>query len=220
MARRIALVLAVVLAALVSGCALAPMSTPVVGSGVLATEARQVAPFSTVRVASAVRATVTVGPTQSVSVTADDNILSHVVTSVSGSRLDIRVNGAVQQVTKVEVVVTAPTLVGLEASSAGSVAVTGIAADELRVSTESAGTVFASGAATSIDVSASENSTADLSDVEAQVAKVRVESAGRAMLRVTASVTGHADTAGVVIIDGQPGSVEVETDTAGQVIRR
>jgi hypothetical protein len=220
MARRIGPVLAVVLGLLVAGCALAPLSTPVVGSGVVLTESRQLPPFSTIRVESAVRATVTVGPTQSVTVTADDNILSHVVTSVSGSRLDIRMEGAVQQVTKVEVVVTAPTLVGLEASSAGSATVSGIVADELRVSTESAGTVFASGTATSIDVSASENSTADLSDVAAQVAKVRVESAARAMLRVTTSVTGRADTAGVVIIEGQPRSVAVETDTAGQVIRR
>src|SRR5947209_17695745 len=73
-----------------SGCMAAMSALPTVtGSGVAQTETRTVADFAEVEVGSAVRLDLTVGPSRTVEVTADDNPVPHVITEVSGGRLKL-----------------------------------------------------------------------------------------------------------------------------------
>ena len=63
-----------------------------VGSNNAETEAREVEGFAEISVGGAIKLDVTIGPAISISVTADDNILPHVKTEVSGDRLKIYVD--------------------------------------------------------------------------------------------------------------------------------
>src|SRR4051812_41780001 len=85
------LVLAV--AALISASCSTFSGPTVVGSGRAATDQRDVGDFSRVRVTTGIAATVIVGPDSSVTVTADDNLLVNVSTSVVAGRLTVEVQG-------------------------------------------------------------------------------------------------------------------------------
>src|SRR5687767_10753214 len=88
------LVVAVAGAALVAGCSVVG---GMVGSGKQATEERQVAPFTQVEGSGAMKLEVAVGPTQSVTVTWDDNLLAHAITEVSGQKLRVYPKGNVRR---------------------------------------------------------------------------------------------------------------------------
>ena len=61
----------------------------VVGSGIPASETRELPPFNRVELAGSNQVTIRVGGEQSVVVHADDNILDRVTTRVSGGKLSI-----------------------------------------------------------------------------------------------------------------------------------
>src|SRR5438045_8315632 len=79
---------------LLSGCMIAqPLGLPQIqGSGVAKTETRTVADFTDLEVSSAVHVELAVGAATTVVVTADDNILPHVVTEVASGKLKIHID--------------------------------------------------------------------------------------------------------------------------------
>jgi hypothetical protein len=191
----------------------------VVGSGNSATEQRNVADFTELRVGHAIAVTVAVGAPTSMSVTADDNVLPRVRTTMSGNRLDVGLEGSVQVRTPVHVTITVPSLSWLAAHSAGRLTASGLDAESLSVSTDSAGVVEVVGRAGSVSVTANSGGMASLGQVDVANADVNIDSAGRATIRPTGTVNGSVDSGGVLVIQGNPASVNVETDTTGQVIR-
>lgn len=190
-----------------------------VGSGHVVADQRDISGFTRVRVAAAIRATIIVGPAESVTVRIDDNLLANVKTDVTAGRLDVTMSGNAQPTTPVEVDISLPNLEGLEVNSAASATATGINTASFQAEADSAGSLTARGNADSVDVSASSAGSADLGDIPAQSAKVNVDSAGRVTVNAQQSVTGSADSGGVVHIEGSPPSVTVSTDSGGQVIR-
>ena len=87
------------------------------GSGVAKTEERAVDAFSEILVEGPIELELTVGPTASVVVTADDNILPHVVTDVAGDRLRISVDASYSTSLGVKVKATTPALTRTAGSS-------------------------------------------------------------------------------------------------------
>ena len=214
--RTVALVVAM-LAVLATSCT--ALTDGVVGSGHAVTEQRDVGEFSRIEVGEAIRATVIVGPAVTVSVTADDNLLGSVETSVVAGRLKIGMNGAVSPRTAVEVAVTVPNLDEASANSAANLTVTGLNAGSFSASADSAASLVVRGNADSVSVSASSAASADIGDVPAQTASVDVSSAARATVNAQLSVSGSVDSGGSVTIEGDPQSVNVSTDSGGAVNR-
>lgn len=191
----------------------------VVGSGHAVTEQRDVGEFSRIEVGEAIRATVIVGPAVTLSVTADDNLLGSVETSVVAGRLKIGMNGPVSPRTPVEVAVTVPSLDEASATSAANLTITGLNAGSFSASADSAASLVVRGNADSVSVSASSAASADIGDVPAQTASVDVSSAARATVNAQLSVSGSVDSGGSVTIEGDPQNVNVSTDSGGAVNR-
>lgn len=212
------LALAVLGGAALLGCT--TIAPSIVGSGTSATEQRSLPDFTELRVSHAIAVAVTIGSPTSVSVSADDNVLPRVKTTVAGGRLDIAIEGSVQVRTPVTLTVTVPSLTALGATSAGRVTVTGLAADSLAVSTESAGVIDVAGQATTLTINAASSGVATLGQLAVGDVSVDIESVGRATITPTGRVTGSVESGGILVIEGSPAAVEVSTGSAGQVIRR
>src|SRR2546423_1926364 len=120
---------------------------PVPGSGVAKTEARTVADFTEVEVGSAVRLDLTVGPSRGVEVTADDNLVPHVITEVSGGRLKIYTDANTTTKIGITVKATTPTLKAVEGSGASTATVAGVQADRFRLGLSGASTCTLTGKA-------------------------------------------------------------------------
>jgi hypothetical protein len=182
-------------------------------------EQRQVADFTRIRVATAIKATVIVGPGVTVQVTADDNLLDSVKTDVTAGRLDVRLSPGAQPSATVEVAITVPNLEDLEVNSAASVIATGINSPRFEAEADSAGSLTARGNADTVDVTATSAGSADLGDVPAQTATANVGSGARATVNAQLSVGGSVDSGGILHIEGQPQNVNVTTNSGGAVIR-
>ena len=116
------------------------------GSGVPATESRDVAPFAAVDLAGSNNVTIHVGGEQSVVVSADDNLLDHVTTTVEGGKLVIGTTpGSMATKAPMSVDVTVPTLRALTLSGSGTVVADGIDAKRLTVALPGSGILRANG---------------------------------------------------------------------------
>src|SRR3954470_7777254 len=120
--------------ALLSGCMVAmPGGPAVTGSGVAKTETRTVTDFTEVEVGNAIHLDLTVGASPGVEVTADDNLLPHVITEVTAGRLKVSTDASTTTKIGITVKATTPTLKAVEGSGASTATVTGVQADRFRL---------------------------------------------------------------------------------------
>jgi hypothetical protein len=120
------------------------------GSGVVATQARQVVDFNSIVIDYPADITVTQGDATSLSVQAEDNLLPQLATRVSGSTLYIENsqpdwNRRVSPTKTVRIQITVKDLQQVDFPSAGTLQVTNFQADRLEISISGAGTVTLSG---------------------------------------------------------------------------
>jgi hypothetical protein len=107
------------------------------GSGTLKTEARELLPFDKIEVSGSVKLEVTHGPSQSLSITADDNLVPLLTTEVSDGKLVIETKEPIRPTTEVRIAaVLAKPLRSLAASGSVTGSVTGVdgAALSIRIS--------------------------------------------------------------------------------------
>ncbi len=120
-------------------------SSGVQGSGVAASEVRQVAEFAQVQLTGSVAVEVEVGPTASVRVEADDNIVPLITTAVVGSTLKIATSRGFSTDQPVKVTVSVPRLLGVEHSGSGSIYVHGIDSEQFAVKLQGSGSIRLAG---------------------------------------------------------------------------
>ena len=97
------------------------------------TETRAAIAFSKIDVGSNIELNASVGPATSLMVTADDNILPHIQTSVVGDRLKIYVDVSYSTDLGVKVQATAPALRVLQGSGASKTTLTGVAGEQFQL---------------------------------------------------------------------------------------
>ena len=211
------------------------------GSGVVTTETRKVKDFTGVKTATAIDIYLTQGNKFEVVVEADDNIIEHIITDVDNDVLKVyfdRVN--VMRAEKKVVHVTMPEVNYIKATSAGDViGKTAIKADDLKISTSSAGDVKIEVYATNLDLSTSssgditlsgeadylEASTSSAGDIKAfeltvKEADVSASSAGDVKITVTERLHARASSAGDIYYRGNPPKVDARSSSAGDVVKK
>ena len=142
------------------------------GSGVAATQARSLPPFTGVELAGDNNVVVQVGAGQSVIVHADSNLLGRVTTRVRAGRLVIGTTpGNLSAKTPMFVAVSLPSLDRLTLQGDGNIAVSGIKSQKLTVGLPGSGNIEATGTTTKLDVTISGEGTALLRQLIARDAK-------------------------------------------------
>ncbi|HEY2518012.1 MAG TPA: head GIN domain-containing protein [Polyangiaceae bacterium] len=169
------------------------------GSGHLKTDTRDVANFSQVDFDAFGTLTVTQGATESLTIQADDNLLPQLTSKVANGKLSLGVEGNVRPSEGMRYTLVVKNLAELDVSGAGSVTVTGLKTDALRVRLSGAGSVKISGQAASENIALSGVGSFDGKDFATKTAKVAVSGAGSAEIR--ASDTLDANISGVGNLD-------------------
>ncbi len=164
------------------------------GSGVSASEDRQVAAFKAVALAGSFAVEVEVGPAQSVRVEADDNIVPIVVTEVVGDVLKISSRQNFSTRGPIKVRVTTPQLAAVEHSGSGSIEVRAIDADLFTASLDGSGMVRLAGKAGTLTASIDGSGSLEAADLTTQSATVALSGSGGAKIhareRVVATISG------------------------------
>jgi hypothetical protein len=192
-----------------------------VGSGVPASQARELEPFAAVELAGSNEVTIRIGGEQSVVVHADDNLLDRVTTRVGDGKLVIGNEGGgftTRNPIRVDVVV--PAVDELALSGSGTIEAEGIDADELRIALSGSGVVSASGQARRVDVTLDGSGDAQLHGVVAQEAHAKLSGTGRIAVNATESLDASVPGTGSIEYSGNPPQVRKSVDGVGSVSAR
>ncbi|HSC49491.1 MAG TPA: head GIN domain-containing protein [Gaiellaceae bacterium] len=188
------------------------------GSGVPAAQAREVAPFSGVELAGGNNVVVRVGPRQSVVVKADDNLLSRVTTTVKSGVLRVgKTPGSLTAKSPMSVEVTVPSLDALALTGSGNIVVSGIRSERLTVTLSGAGNLFASGTATSLEVTVGGSGNARFTRLLADDVHAVVSGVGAIFVTATKSLDASISGSGTIVYAGNPRHVTKSVTGSGAV---
>lgn len=210
------------------------------GNGNVTTETRSPSSsFMGIEAGTSIKVELTQSSQTSVRVEAEENILPHVVTEVSGRELRIHfAKGVSIKANKtVTVYVTMPKLISIKAGSASSVTTTsafkgtdlridcgssaqievGFNGATVHAEAGSAGRVELSGSTNNVRLEASSAGVIDASNLKAQTARAEANSAGSLSVYASERIDAAASSAGNIRYSGNPEKVVVDTSSAGRV---
>jgi len=189
------------------------------GSGVAATQTRNVATFSSLDLAGSNSVTVVVGAPQSVVVHADTNLISHVTTQVVGGTLLIGDTGSFNARSPMSVDVSVPSLTALSLSGEGQISITGINAPQLTVTVSGSGQLSAAGTAARLDVTLSGDGEAQLGQLVARDVQAVVSGSGLIQVTATSSLDAAVPGDGSIVYGGNPSQVNTSVTGTGAITR-
>ena len=189
-----------------------------VGSGNLKTESRSVSGFSALTFAAAGEMTIQQMGTESLSITAEDNLLPLIATTVSGQTLRIAAasGSPIRPTRNITYTLTVKDLNAITFSGAGSITWRDIQTNSLRVTLSGAGKLTLSGSAPSQDVTLSGAGAYEGGDLASNSARVTVSGAGSARVKVRDTLDATVSGIGSIIYFGDP-AVTQHVTGAGSV---
>ena len=188
------------------------------GSGVPATQDREVAAFTSVELAGSNNVVIRVGEKQSVVVRADDNLLDRVTTEVHSSTLVIaNTPGSFTTKSPMSVEIHVPTLAALTLTGNGNIVVDGLQAGSLAVSLPGNGTLTGSGTVARLDVTVGGSGTVQFTRLVADDVRALVSGSGSIFVTATESIDASVSGSGAIIYTGNPSNVTKSVTGSGAI---
>jgi hypothetical protein len=232
--------LLVIAVCLSGGCAV----TTIEGSGNVVTQTRTIEPVTGVSLTAPVELTIKQGPTVSLTVTGDDNILEHLRTEVKDGTLSITVDGgrpgftSLRPTAPIRCALTLPVIEALQVSGSGSaradslktkelsIAVSGsggvqinrLGAEAVSVAISGSGTVQITGEAGQESVAVSGSGDCDCGELRSAAAEVAVSGSGDVIVWAEKTLEAAVSGSGSVSYYGDP-VVEEQVSGSGEVKR-
>ena len=176
------------------------------GSGDVVTEEREVSGFTAVSLQGVGQLEIDQTGTESLSITADDNLLPYIETRVQGGKLIISIKeGTVfNNVTELTYHVTAEAIDSVELDGAGSIEVSHLDTDDWQVNLDGTGNITSSGQANkqTVEINGAGAYTAD--ELASQETTIRHNGAGTAVVQVSDHLDVRIDGLGSVDYIGDP----------------
>jgi hypothetical protein len=183
------------------------------GSGHAATQEREAGDFRAISIRTCADARIRVGEPASVRVTADDNLIDHVVTRVEEGVLVIEIDrGSYSFKTDIVVDVALPELDAVRISGSGDAAIEGLAGGSLELEVSGSGDVVAHGTVDSLVAAISGSGDLLLYGLRARSAKVSISGSGDVQVDVAESLSASISGSGDVRYRGSP---QVQRHVAG-----
>jgi hypothetical protein len=189
------------------------------GSGIEASETRQVDSFDRVALSGQGDVEVSVGRAQSVTVRTDDNLLDDVRTEVDDGELKISQPGNLQIDPKVGITIeiTVPDLRAVDLSGSGNVSAHGVHGDLFRAEVGGAGNVEATGLVQRVEAELSGSGWIRFAELKAPRATAEIPGSGNIEVYAGESLTASVSGAGQILYSGNPSQVEKDVSGAGDI---
>lgn len=195
--------------------------TGIKGSGTAKTETRSVSGFKEVKARGAINLDISIGPEYSLTIEADDNLLEHIQTDVSGGALVIESrNERINPKTKINVKVTMPELVDLEISGASTGKASGVKTDKLGLEISGASKVTIDGEVRELNATASGASSINAEGLKTENADADSSGASSITVNATGDLKANASGASSVTYVGDPKSLKQNSSGASSVKKK
>jgi hypothetical protein len=211
---RLALALLAVLL-LVSACSVTK------GSGRVVTETREVGGFTKVELSGSGELTIEKTGTESLSVSAEDNLLPQLTSDVSGDTLTLgtKPNTSILPTKPITYSLTVKDLTGIAMSGSGSVRVSDLTTNSLTTKISGSGTITASGAVNDQDVDISGSGHYQAEQMTSKAVKAQISGSGTASVLATDLLDVKIGGSGTLTYSGNP-QVTQEISGSGKLIRK
>lgn len=187
------------------------------GSGVTARETREVSEFKSVDVSSIFEVEITAQKDYAVEVEADDNLLQHIKTEVSGGTLRIKSDDSLKPASPIRIRISAPDIEGIEASGASKVTLSNLKNSRLAVDASGVAKIDIAGETSNLQVDVSGASKVDAERLISENAIVDASGASHASVNVLNELRTDASGASKIRYTGSPRNVEKNTSGASSV---
>jgi Putative auto-transporter adhesin, head GIN domain len=199
----------ILLGVLVAGCG------PVVeGSGKIVTETRSVAGFSAVSLGGSGRLVIERGSPESLSITADDNLMQYIGSEVRGRTLALEQKDNVNLSPSKDIVfrLTVKDLDNIDISGSGSADAKGLQGDKLMVGVSGSGEISLEGTVNDLAVDISGSGQYHGRGMSSKRARVDISGSGGALLAVSEQLDATVSGSGSIEYIGNP---QVRQDISG-----
>jgi hypothetical protein len=186
------------------------------GSGKTTTETRQLGSFHALSVDTAITATVSIGSSSSVAVTADDNLVGLIVTEVRDGKLSVRIDGSLRTRNDLKVLVTTPGLDSVAVENGSTLDFENASASGLTVAVNNGSTLRAGGRVTSLTLSVNNGSTGDLRNLSSERVSAGVDNGSTAHVKASQTVDGSCHNGSTILVGGGA-TLNVESDISSTV---
>ncbi|HEX6286288.1 MAG TPA: head GIN domain-containing protein [Acidimicrobiia bacterium] len=202
------------------------------GSGNMTTENRDVVGFSEIVLESSGEVNIEMGDAESLTIEAEDNLMSHLTSDVENGQLVLGTSGSIVTTRNIVYTITATELSGITVagsgdvevadvtttdfstviSGSGTVDVTGLSADSLEVAISGSGQIDMTGTADRIDVEIPGSGSFDGEEMESATADVSISGSGDAVVNVSETLNANVSGSGSIEYLGSP---EVSSNISG-----
>jgi hypothetical protein len=187
------------------------------GSGVAATQSRDVPPFTGVELSGTNVVLVRVGAPQSVVVRGDDNLVDRVTTTVRSGTLVIGSRGSFATDRPMRVEVRVPSLTAATLSGSGTVTVEGVDGEAFTALLPGSGVISVDGNAGRLEATLSGSGDMRLQDLVARDVVARIEGSGRLWVHAVESLDAAVSGSGAIRYGGNPARVTQDVTGSGAV---
>jgi Putative auto-transporter adhesin, head GIN domain len=187
------------------------------GTGKWTAIKRTVEQFHAIDLRDAVEVRINVGAPLSLSVEADDNLISVVDTRVENGKLIVSVTKSFQSGRSPELVISVPELSEVTSSGAGQIVLTGVKGDVLNIDLSGAGNLTAMGNVQNLTIKLSGAGKADCIKLLADNVKIDSSGAGNCYVDTAKSLNAKLSGAGNIQYRGAPASLTKSDTGAGEI---
>ena len=208
--------LAVVFCAWLAGC------VGIRGSGNVINESRNVSGFSSVSIGGSGRLLIEQTGTESLTITADDNLLPYIKAEVGGNHLFLGLKDSLTNIsptTEITYKLTVKNLRDLDVSGSGTADAKGVQADTLKIGISGSGKVSAQGGAEDLEINISGSGEYQGESMHSQRAQVDISGSGSAVVAASNKLDAVVSGSGSVAYVGNP-QVNQRISGSGSVRKR
>ena len=188
--------------------------------GPLRSESRSVGDFHSVNVRGAANASIQVGPAASLTISAGENTLQNLTTTVREGMLIVeQKKGWWLSHGNVELQITLPVLQEVVISGAGNADITDARGESLELSLQGAGNLVAKGEIGTLAVNINGAGNANLGGLRARAAKVVVNGTGNVSVHATEELDAVVNGVGSVRYIGTPPKLDTKVNGVGSIVQ-
>jgi hypothetical protein len=191
------------------------------GSGQLTTESRPVSGFTKVELSGTGELTIEKTGTESLTISAEDNILPRLTSEVSGDTLILgtKRNATIVTTKPITYALTVKDLTGLALSGSGSIRISNLTTTALSIKISGSGRITANGTANDQDLEISGSGRYQADGLTSKTVKARISGSGAASVAVTDVLDVEISGSGSLTYSGNP-QVTQEISGSGKLIKK
>ncbi|HEX2898029.1 MAG TPA: head GIN domain-containing protein [candidate division Zixibacteria bacterium] len=190
------------------------------GSGKMATQSRDVKPFTRIKTELDVDVYVTVGEPLSVKITFDSNLVDLIETNVQGQTLELTTHGSFATHNQCRAEITLPSLKAVIAEGSGDIELMGVEGSDFLLVLEGSGNIRAMGFIENLEIELSGSGDIDTRELKSHNVQVELDGSGDIVVYADQLFDGSIGGSGNITYYGEPKETKKGISGSGKIRRR